>query len=234
MLRVILLTLIVWLVYGGAAFGQIAFVQSARVDGTGTQNVAFSSNNAAGNLIVVAIMIGNTTSDPTVSDTRGNTYTEDRRQTQTTDGHRAFVFSAPNSVAGANTVTVTITGTPTNRVMIHEYRGLATSSPRDQVNSGEADSSSTSDSGNVTTTVANELLFAMTTNNTTSVITAGTNFTARSEDANNRTETEDRIVGATGTYNATFTFAGAINWTCIIVTYKEQTGRSRALIGVGL
>ena len=203
----------------------IAFVQSAKVNGTGpTAAVAFPSNITSGNTIIVAIRVGSATIVPTITDTGLNTYVEDRRQVQTTDGHRAFIFSALNISGGiADTVTATVTGTPTLRMAIHEYSGLATSGALDQVNSAQADATSTPDSGNVTTLQADELLFGVGTQSGGRTATAGTNYTLREQvptTIDSRLTTEDRIVSSTLTTSASFTWGGTENSTCLIATYK--------------
>ena len=205
----------------------IAFVQSASRDtGASPLALAFGSNNTAGNFIVVAIRLGSATIVPTVADSQGNTYTEDRRQVQTTDGHRTFIFSAPNIAAGANTVTVTFSGGVTCRFAIHEYSGLATSSVLDQVNSAEDDTNTAWSSGDVTTTQADELLFGFASgqNSQARLVTKGAAYTLReyiTVDLAFRIISEDRIVAATGTYNANWTINnGTETKTALIATYK--------------
>ena len=192
----------------------IAFVQSANVDG-GTA-VAFPSNITTGNSIIVAIRLGDATSVPVVTDTGLNTYVEDRRQV--VGGNRAFIFSAHNISGGiANTVTSTVTG----RIAIHEYSGLAASATLDQVNSATGTGTS-ANSGNVTTTQANELLFGAGATSGIASFFAGTNYTLREKvpATNSRLATEDRIVSTTGTYSASFTFGATEDWACLIATYK--------------
>src|SRR5207237_999897 len=85
-----------------------------------TSPVAFGAGNSASNLIVVALRIGSTTLQTTVSDSRGNTYRLAGAVSQTTDGSRALIYYASNIAGGANTVTVQLNGAATLRFAIHE------------------------------------------------------------------------------------------------------------------
>lgn len=140
----------------------IAFVQSRSVSlGVVTSgNLAFNSNNTAGNFIIVAVQVGTNGRTVTVSDTNVNTYTQHRNQAGGTD-HEIYLVAAPNCAAGANTVTVAISGAAASvSFSIYEYSGIATSSPLDQVNSATA-SSAHADSGDITTTTNEQLLFSI-------------------------------------------------------------------------
>lgn len=84
---------------------------------------AFTSNNVAGNSIVVVAGCGNGTA-MTVADTLGNTYTSAIQAANSTT-FEAQIFYAVNVLAGANTVTVTNAGTTASMaVEIYEVSGL--------------------------------------------------------------------------------------------------------------
>lgn len=204
----------------------IAYVQSTSVDSGAVLSaaLAFVSNNAAGNLLAVAMRVGSSTvTIVSVVDTNLNTYTAAREQLQTTDGHKAHIWSAPNSGAGANTVTVTLSGVATLRWAIHEYSGLDTVAPVDQLASAEADGTTAPSSGATpTTTVADELLFGTGTASGNPTWTAGASYTLR-EVPSGKIATEDRIVAATGTYTADFSLDVANNCTAAIVTFAAPS-----------
>lgn len=92
---------------------------SAQPAGTGVITVAFTSNNTAGNtIIVVAGFSGSTSIGPTslsVSDTAGNVYNTLANQ-QATGGSNEqtslLVVIAPNCIGGANSVKVNVGNTP--------------------------------------------------------------------------------------------------------------------------
>src|SRR6185437_9995342 len=97
-----------------------------------------------------------------------------------TDGDTVGVFSRLNASAGATTVTGH--GTALVGLAIHEYSGVATTTPLDQKTSNNATSTSAT-SGNVTTTSANELLFGFIgTSSSANTVTHGTGFTIRETD----------------------------------------------------
>jgi hypothetical protein len=135
-------------------------VQSAQGAGSAASlAVSFSSNNTAGNLIVVAISsdsAGATVSS--VTDTRGNTYVKATDATTLNADHGTLtgVWYALNCAAGANTVTVT-QSVGSTLVAIHEFSGVATSSAVDVTNTSVT--TTTTPSVSATTTAAGDLVF---------------------------------------------------------------------------
>lgn len=216
----------------------IAFVQSTQGSGTVTQlDLAFLSNNAAGNLIIVSARIGVNGRTITVTDSKGNTYTQDKFQTASAVD--LAIYSAKNIAAGANTVTCSISGAADSiRLAIHEYSGLATASPLDQVASATATGTAADSGATPTTTVADELLFACCATGSGRDLTAGASFTEREVvvqgAATERLLTEDRIVSATGAYNGLVTLGTSGLWCCAIATYKGASVRRQTLMLLGL
>lgn len=122
--------------------------------------LAFGSNNAAGNSIIVACGVGNGTA-PTVTDSNSNTYTQSP-QVSNGSALNVAIFYAVNIAAGANTVTVNNGGTTASIAMeIYEVSGLLTQVPNqpDQTatNSGNSGTASTSA---ISALTPNELAFA--------------------------------------------------------------------------
>ena len=152
-------------------------VRAKEVKSGTTNSLAFSSANTAGNLIVVYAIWSNTGS-VTVSDSRGNTYAT--AAARTTGSWSAQVFYARNIAAGANTVTLTH-ATAVNSfsaIYIHEYSGIDKVNPVD-VTGSAIGTGSAMNSGSVTTTNAEDLLFAA--GASSAKITAGaTGYTTRS------------------------------------------------------
>lgn len=140
--------------------------------------LAFSSNNLAGNSIIVVCGVGNGTS-PTISDTASNTYT---KATQIANGTalNVAVFFAVNVAAGGNTVTVNNGGTTASIAMeIYEVSGLLTliAAQPDQIatNTGSSGTASTSV---VSPMSCNELAFvAVGIGTAAQTITAGSGWT---------------------------------------------------------
>lgn len=107
------------------AFVQGASAAAASVSPTSLP-CAFTSANTLGNLLIIALQCNVATAGTIViTDSQGNTYTT--VHTNGSSGYTALYY-APNCKAGANTVTVTFTGTTFNGgacVAIQEYSGIA-------------------------------------------------------------------------------------------------------------
>ncbi len=125
----------------------MSFIQGAvqHLNVSASNALAFSLNNTAGNLLVVDVVgtepFGGAGS-LSISDSNGNTYTQIGPNEQ--NNVIATCWYASNCVAGANTVTVSYSGgTFANQgiaVAIHEYSGIATTSPLDTSNFNDANS----------------------------------------------------------------------------------------------
>ena len=200
-----------------------AFVQGAANEiRSGTTNSrAFPNANTAGNLIV-AYVVWTNTGTVTLSDSKGNSYASVAAPTRwNSNTWSAQVFYARNVSGGANTVTATFSNAITSWgiLYIHEYSGMNKLSPLD-VSSSAAGSSSAMNSGSITTTNANNLIFGAGSSSNT-VTQAGTGFTTRSTAYGNRTQ--DRNVTTTGTYNATAT-QNSFAWVMHMVAFKADSG----------
>lgn len=120
---------------------------------------AFTSNNAAGNSIIVVCGAGNN-GTLSVTDTAGNTYQSAVVQANSTT-FEAQIFWASGILAGANTVTVTNGGAAASMALqIYEVSGLIAQagSVLDQTASGTGTSAAPS-VANITPATANELAF---------------------------------------------------------------------------
>jgi len=200
---------------GGISFSQSngAFSNVA----ASTLSIAFPGNTAAGNAIVVGAACSNTTIS-SVTDTQSNTYTQ-----AVANGDSA-IFYAQNIAGGADTVTVHFAASCNfSWLDPHEYAGLATTSMLDQETSATGTGTALN-SGSVTTTQANELVFgyAFVQN---ALSQGGTGFTVRQPAPGVTTSnvmSEDEIVSATGTYAATFTQGTSGSWKALIATFKAS------------
>src|SRR5208282_3831754 len=108
-----------------------AFVQSqgGTTNTASPQNIAFSTNNALGNLLVAGGRTNGGATAPAITDTQGNSWT--LIDFDNWSGANNFWMAyAPNCKAGANTVIVTLGGILCSTV-IAEYSGVSTTSPLD-------------------------------------------------------------------------------------------------------
>ena len=184
-----------------------------------TASLAFSKANTAGDLIVVYVVWDNSGS-ATVSDTRGDAYTAATARQTWGNGWSAQVFYASSIAGGSNTVKATFGSAITSfgLLYLHEYSGLAATSPVD-VSASAVGTSASMSSGAVTTAQANDLLFAAGASD--SAATKGAGFTARLTGFGNITE--DLGVTTTGSYAGTATQNGT-TWVMQLVAFRVATG----------
>jgi hypothetical protein len=132
-----------------------SFVQSAHGGSSlNAPTLAYASNNTAGNLLILAARLSSTGQTLAITDSQSNTWTQAATQVQTTDGHTAYLWYAANCAGGANTVTITQSGSGTNsnNYVIAEYSGAAAASPLDKTASAQTNTTAVSTSGNTATT----------------------------------------------------------------------------------
>ncbi len=195
-------------------FGQVAYATPQ----TPTQviNLAYPAAQTVGDLNVVVVGWNDATSTvQSVTDSAGNVYSLAIGPTTGT-GLRQSIYYAPNIKAGSNTVTVQFNQAaiyPDIRIL--EYRGVSSV----DVTAGASGSGTATSSGAVTTTTANELLFAANTVSTGNTA-AGTGFTTRIITTPDLDIAEDQVVTTAGTYTATAPIAPSGNWVMQIVTFK--------------
>jgi hypothetical protein len=214
------------------------FVQRNQVTLNADTTVAFDSNVTAGSTLFVALRVSDhniTISSITSGVNGGASYTQVGSQfTDASTQQRVALYRYSGTAAGAETVTITRSTNDTTRVIILEYSGLTTSGdPLDQTNnSGFVAATTTVNSGDVTTTQANELILGLISGNAGGVaFTAGTNFTDRTETASNRLFVEERIVSSTGTYAATGTMGSADAHIAIVYAFKDSGGAGTPSMG---
>lgn len=197
-------------------------------------SATFDSTTTSGSLIIVAVLgAGVTPPVPTnVTDTRGNTYTQDITAIGVGNAIRTTLYSCVNSGAQASNAVTANYGTPpaNNQIFIAEFTGNAASSPYDQgsivfTSPGSA-SANANVSNSVTPTQAGELIVGWIIN------TVGTAWTAISQGTspNAFTIIEDNAGEDAGWEYFPQTTAASIQatWTCTntngyvasITTYK--------------
>jgi hypothetical protein len=211
----------------------IAFVQrnyATPQSPTASVSVPFAAAQTAGNLNVVVIGWSDSTNTlQSVTDSRGNVYVSAVGPTMIS-GLTQSIYYAKNigaAGAGANSVTVTFSGAASYPdVRIAEYQGIDTVNPFDAA-LGASGTSTTSDSGALTTKTTNELLVgANTVTNTT--MAAGPGYTSRVITSPDGDILEDRVVSAAGTYNATATLSGG-SWVMQAVAFRGAVAGTGAV-----
>ncbi len=203
-----------------------AFVQGNYADPQSPQasvSVTYSKAQSAGNLNVVVVGWNDSTATvKSVTDISGNNYKLAIGPTVQSGTASQAIYYASNiasAAASGNTVTVTFNGSaafPDIRVL--EYSGLDPSSPLDVsiANMGNGTSSS---SGSITTTFANDLIFGANTIQSTTT-GAGAGFTSRMITTPDADIAEDEVVSATGSYAATAPQTSGL-WIMQMVAFKS-------------
>lgn len=155
-----------------------------------------------------------------VSDDNGNSYSEDASEINV-DGMDGFIHSAHNCNSGSTVITSTTSSATTHRFAAHEVT-TSTALELDQTNSGNGNTSSP-DSGNITTTAADEYLFGVTVIRLDRTFTAGGAWTER-EVVQSRVHTQDRVVSSTLTESSDTSLGSSAWWAALIASYKETAG----------
>jgi chitodextrinase len=191
------------------AQGGIAFVQGNYATPQSPQAsvaVTYTAAQAVGDLNVVVVGWNDTSAQvQNVTDTRGNSYARAVGPTVRPGlGTQSIYYSANVTAAAANGNTVTVTFTVAAQyadIRIAEYRGIDPSSAVDGVAASQG-TGNTSTSGAVATTNANDLLVGA---NLVEKRTSGTGtgYTSRMITSPDGDILEDRVVTATGSYDAT-------------------------------
>ncbi len=197
----------------------ISFVQVNSATATSGSSIAipYANGQIAGDLNVVAVMSGDTTSSiSSVTDSNDNTYTRAVGPTTTT-GLQQSIYYAKNIAGGSNTVTVKFSQTASYpNVNVAEYSGLDTANPLD-VTAAASGSGTSASSGSATTTSANELIVGA--GNPSGLFTAaGSLFSNRLINIYGGIS-EDQIVNGAGSYAATATNNGG-TWIMQMATFR--------------
>jgi hypothetical protein len=187
-----------------------------------TVTVPYAQAQGAGDLNVVAVGFNDTTSTITsVTDSAGNVYQLAAPLTRGS-GLSQAIYYAKNikaAAAGSNVVTVQFSGAAAYPdVRVAEYSGLDTVSPFDTTASASG-SGATASSGNLTTSVANDVIFGA--GMTSSTFAGGTNgFTSRIITSPDGDIAGDKFVTTPGAYAATASIAGGGLWIMQAVAFR--------------
>ena len=224
-----------------------SLLKATSVDATGQASIAMTlaagKSAAIGDLVVVHVGFG-LASTPTITcaDNRSNTYTKDRQVDKTTNNtpHSA-IFSTVLTTALTTGDTITVSfGSNVNYPIAHSYKIVASggltwpSPPVDQTN-GNFGASTSPSSGNITTTVADEVLFGVNCVGSGAIsLTAGSGWTIL--DHNNNTtkglDSQYRIETSTQTRTSDGTMTSA-DWAMLIASYKTSSGSTdKTITGV--
>ena len=208
-----------------------AFIQANKGGSASTSSLslAFTSNNTAGNLIIVYADISGTSgaSVSTVSDARGNTYTSAVGPISNGTDYQFQVWYAKNIPGGSNTVTITYSIAVTNDVGIAEYSGLDTVSPLDVSASNTGNSATCSTGTTAASTAASELVVANCSAFNGASYGAVSGYTLETTGTGSFIALYNKIVSSTGTQTLSTTVTSG-RWIGIITTWKSPTAALNA------
>lgn len=221
-----------------------AFVQATSTAGsviatsTNVATFGFASSVTAGNMIAVYVRWqanANTSTITSVTDTQGDTFLpafSTIYDASSSPQTAVQIWYALNTIGGANTSTVNFsTSTNANgvRMGVLEYSGIATTSALDIATTSITVSASTTFySGSITTRFPNELLLGgFSSAGSSHTCVAGTGYTQRIPNVAVLPYcVEDKIVSATGTYQATGTYSAAADFAAFIIGFSASSTAS--------
>src|SRR2546425_108348 len=204
----------------------IVFVQSNSATPQSPQTtvtVTYTAAQTLGNLNVVVVGWNDSTSTvSSVTDLLGNAYVLAAGPIVQSGTASQAIYYAKNisaAAAGANSVIVTFSlAASFPDIRIAEYSGLDTVNPLDVSAGTQGTTTSTSNSGSVTTSGANDLLVGA--NLVQSTTTgAGAGYTSRGITGDGDI-LEDRVVSATGSYSATAALDKIQSWIMQMVAFR--------------
>jgi len=190
-------------------------------------SVAFGSNVTAGNTIIApAATIGTEPQTGAVTDTLSNSYARDVSIDPASSSRNTSIFRASGIAGGACTVTLDVTGTAWQNLVISEWSGMA-AAPLDGTATGEGNDAapvtgSFSPSGPCT------IIGMLTHDNITISITPGATYTQLDEaedfGASFPFGAEYKQVAA-GTYTADWSVGSTPTWVCCAAAYLDVAGQ---------
>ena len=192
------------------------------------QSLTTAAVDTTGADLIVATVTNDSSAGLAFSDNKGNSYSLAFGPTQNGTGDFvAIYYCKPTTVGAGHTLTGTATAA-SNFMTISAacYSGIAASTPLDKTASATG-SGTALDSGNTATTAqADELIIGGGTVSGGSTVTwtAGSGFTLRSHvdaaSVGGVSYVEDKIVAATGAYNAPITSSLSGTWLAAVTTFK--------------
>lgn len=230
-----------------------AFVQSTskQSSGVASDTLAYTSNVTAGALLAAVVSWWSPANGITaVSWAVGGSATpvlavENLVLDPGSHNNKAAIYYAPNASAGAHTFQVDFAGAVDVSVAVHEYSGIATTTPLDQTATAMTNATTSASSGTTATLAQTDnLVFGMTNHDTSGTIDiTSSDVTIREEQQNNSTSecvgTGDKRVTATTGVSVTFGYGTAVDGAKVLAAvFKEAAGGAvaapRGLLRLGV
>lgn len=203
----------------GGGGGGPSIVQNgggASVESQPSATKAFPSNVVSGNKLVIGVMAYSQAINATgVTDTQGNTYTKIAEAVSISPGGGSVAFfMATAGSSGANTVTYT--GTGGNNYFVMGILELSSGALFDAASAGDSGTSTTPDTGAITTT-STDIIFGMICQATTTMtITEPSGYTLIYEQEDGDTfmagSLAYKVSVASGSINPSWTLGSSAGW----------------------
>ena len=196
---------------------------------SGAASLAFASNNTVGSLL---ICIFRSDIGATVSDSKGNSWHAAIAQSNG-PVRELGIWYALNCKSGANTVTVTGSGSYFSAQVIAEYSGVATASALGTTNSASGSGSGSYNSGTVTST--RSALFIGGVENESANYLTDTPSGGLSDVTNGDGNVflSELIATGSSTNSAKGTLSASVNWAAGVAIFYPPPNGAGLLLGVG-
>ncbi len=193
--------------------------------GAGLSSLALTvtATTTAHNRVIVASAWGAADRTCTVSDSQGNSYTQDAQEPGGSVYGRIFSSRADTPLtSGVDQITITWTGGTVNDAILaaYEYSGIANFAPLDKTSVGQATGTSAG-SGSVTTTYAHELIFGLIGWTTVGISSPAYTQLDKVDGSTHHLETQENIASSTGSFNVTATLQPTPSWVALMCTYAD-------------
>lgn len=196
-------------------------------------SIAFTARamGAIGNLVVVGIVMSDSSISPTIADTDGNTWTEANPYfADATNG--SFMRSFFANAKSTNSTTITVTGAASPGFMaatLDEYTGNHTSAPLDQNNHSVVGATGTPTSGAITLGANDCVVWAFGSDTITAVGNIDGSAATKGGDDTLGDWSESRILTGRSGVSVTAAFTGSGAYDVLIASFKPAAGASDTL-----
>lgn len=196
-------------------------------DSSGTTTTDAITTAGSGSSFVICVVYEAGATEPTISDSKSNSYTRigSVQQVSTTYSAYAAWYLCTNGTGGSGHTFTAAKASSYPTVFACEITGGVTASLLDQNTGAALDSTSPIASGTITTTQANALLlgFTGTAQNSTGVFTPGNSFTTVQSLGDAAFWTGNlakRVVSSTGTYESNCAITNLLQGAALVASFK--------------
>ena len=208
----------------------MAITRKQALGGT-TASLAFASNNTVGSLL---ICIFRSSTGATVSDSQGNSWHAAIAQSNVSDRDIELgIWYALNCKSGANTVTVTGSGSFFSAQVIAEYSGVATASALGTTNSAIGSGSGSYNSGTVTSTRSALFIGGVENESANSITDTPSGGLSDVTSAFGNVFLSELIATGSSTNSAKGTLSTSVNWAAGVAIFYPPPNGAGLLLGVG-